>query len=226
MAYTQLNIIDRHRIADLQAQGASLRQIAAVLDRASSTVARELKRNRLPAGPHRHVPLHLPCPMPPPACGLPYTPHRPTPAPRLRAAADGFGSRRSRWPPPSPCGAPFPSLHPHHYAPFPQAQAPRLQMAMAVDLLKQALSPGRDAPGDGGSGAWWSRPATLPAAAGPRTVAPTRPRRGGSPCRGRSGCSRAARSGPAAAPKARSACALGQPRDSTGGCAPPVAPTE
>ena len=50
MGYTQLSINDRHRIADLHAQGASLRQIAAALDRASSTVARELKRNRLPAG--------------------------------------------------------------------------------------------------------------------------------------------------------------------------------
>ena len=50
MGYTQLSINDRHRIADLHAQGASLRQIAAALDRASSTVARELTRNRLPAG--------------------------------------------------------------------------------------------------------------------------------------------------------------------------------
>ena len=50
MAYTQLSIDDRHRIADLHAQGASLRQIAAALDRASSTVARELTRNRLLAG--------------------------------------------------------------------------------------------------------------------------------------------------------------------------------
>ena len=50
MGYTQLSINDRHRIADLHAQGASLRQIAAGVDRASSTDARELTRNRLPAG--------------------------------------------------------------------------------------------------------------------------------------------------------------------------------
>lgn len=38
------------QLALLQAQGASVRQIAAALDRAPSTVARELKRNRSPAG--------------------------------------------------------------------------------------------------------------------------------------------------------------------------------
>ena len=107
----------------------------------------------------------------PPACGLPYTPHRPTPAPHLRAAADGLGSRRSRWPPSSPCGAPFPSLHPHHYAPlYRNAQVfPLLQPgASPVDLLTPARSLQVD---DGasmmtGSGARCSLPATLQAAAG------------------------------------------------------------
>jgi IS30 family transposase len=43
--YTQLSIEDRCRMASLQDQGASIRQIAADLDRAPSTVAREIRRN-------------------------------------------------------------------------------------------------------------------------------------------------------------------------------------
>ena len=43
--YTQLGIEDRCERARLYAQGCSLRQIAATLDRAPSTIARELKRN-------------------------------------------------------------------------------------------------------------------------------------------------------------------------------------
>jgi IS30 family transposase len=43
--YAQLSIEDRCRIASLQEQGRSIRQIAAALDRAPSTVAREIKRN-------------------------------------------------------------------------------------------------------------------------------------------------------------------------------------
>ena len=43
--YAQLSIEDRCRIATLQGQGASIRQIAADLDRAPSTIAREFKRN-------------------------------------------------------------------------------------------------------------------------------------------------------------------------------------
>ena len=50
MGYRQLGEDERLQIALLQAQGASVRQIAAALDRAPSTVARELKRNRSPAG--------------------------------------------------------------------------------------------------------------------------------------------------------------------------------
>ena len=44
--YTQLSIEDRCRIAGLQEQGRSIRQIAAALDRAPSTIAREIGRNR------------------------------------------------------------------------------------------------------------------------------------------------------------------------------------
>jgi len=44
-AYLQLSIEDRCRIASLQEQGCSIRQIATALDRAPSTVAREVKRN-------------------------------------------------------------------------------------------------------------------------------------------------------------------------------------
>lgn len=43
--YLQLSLEDRCRIAGLQAQGHSIRQIAADLDRAPSTIAREIRRN-------------------------------------------------------------------------------------------------------------------------------------------------------------------------------------
>ena len=43
--YAQLSLEDRCRIAALQAQGQSIRQIAAALDRAPSTIAREIERN-------------------------------------------------------------------------------------------------------------------------------------------------------------------------------------
>jgi IS30 family transposase len=43
--YVQLSLEDRCEIARLQANGCSIRQIAAALDRAPSTIARELKRN-------------------------------------------------------------------------------------------------------------------------------------------------------------------------------------
>jgi IS30 family transposase len=44
--YQQLSLEDRCEIARLQAGGRSIRQIAAALDRAPSTIAREIKRNR------------------------------------------------------------------------------------------------------------------------------------------------------------------------------------
>ena len=43
--YSQLSLEDRCAIAQLQAQGRSIRQIAADLDRSPSTIARELRRN-------------------------------------------------------------------------------------------------------------------------------------------------------------------------------------
>src|SRR3990172_12461880 len=43
--YAQLSLEDRCEIARLQAEGRSVRQIATALDRAPSTIARELKRN-------------------------------------------------------------------------------------------------------------------------------------------------------------------------------------
>ena len=48
--YRQLSLEERCEIARLQADGASLRQIAAALHRAPSSIARELKRNRSRAG--------------------------------------------------------------------------------------------------------------------------------------------------------------------------------
>src|SRR3972149_540232 len=44
--YKQLSLEDRCEIARLQAEGRSIQQIAAALDRAPSTVAREIRRNR------------------------------------------------------------------------------------------------------------------------------------------------------------------------------------
>ena len=44
--YDQLSLGDRCEIARLQADGASIRQIAAALDRSPSTVSREIRRNR------------------------------------------------------------------------------------------------------------------------------------------------------------------------------------
>ncbi len=48
--YTQITIEERCELARLQAAGHSIRQVAAVLDRAPSTIARELKRNSSSAG--------------------------------------------------------------------------------------------------------------------------------------------------------------------------------
>ena len=45
-SYDQLTLDDRCEIARLFANGNSVRQIAAALDRSPSTVSRELKRNR------------------------------------------------------------------------------------------------------------------------------------------------------------------------------------
>ena len=45
-SYEQLSLDDRCEIARLSANGSSVRQIAATLDRSPSTVSRELKRNR------------------------------------------------------------------------------------------------------------------------------------------------------------------------------------
>src|SRR6201981_4168492 len=45
-SYEQLSLEDRCEIARLSANGNSVRQIAAALDRSPSTISRELKRNR------------------------------------------------------------------------------------------------------------------------------------------------------------------------------------
>jgi transposase, IS30 family len=44
-SYGQLSLEDRCEIARLSANGSSIRQIAAALDRPPSTISRELKRN-------------------------------------------------------------------------------------------------------------------------------------------------------------------------------------
>ncbi len=49
-SYGQLSLEDRCEIARLSANGSSVRQIAAALDRSPSTICRELKRNRAQAG--------------------------------------------------------------------------------------------------------------------------------------------------------------------------------
>ena len=53
--YGHLPLEERWQLAHLQAAGRSIRQIAATLDRAPSTVAREVKRNRAPAGAYQPV---------------------------------------------------------------------------------------------------------------------------------------------------------------------------
>jgi len=44
-SYRQLSLEERCEIARLQADGRSIQQIAAALDRATSSISRELKRN-------------------------------------------------------------------------------------------------------------------------------------------------------------------------------------
>ncbi len=44
-SYAQLSLEERCTISRLQADGVSVRQIASAVDRAPSTIARELKRN-------------------------------------------------------------------------------------------------------------------------------------------------------------------------------------
>jgi transposase, IS30 family len=51
--YAQLSFDERIEIAALQAKGCSLRQIARCLDRAPSTISRELKRNKAQTKPYR-----------------------------------------------------------------------------------------------------------------------------------------------------------------------------
>ena len=51
--YGQVTLEERCEMARLQAAGRAVRQIAAALDRAPSTGARELKRNRAPAGAYK-----------------------------------------------------------------------------------------------------------------------------------------------------------------------------
>jgi IS30 family transposase len=53
--YAQLSLDDRIQIASLQSQGRSIRQIAASLDRAPSTISRELRRNKAATKPYKPV---------------------------------------------------------------------------------------------------------------------------------------------------------------------------
>ncbi|MBL8994491.1 MAG: helix-turn-helix domain-containing protein [Spirochaetia bacterium] len=54
--YRHLSIIERNRLAELRAQGKSIRAIAAILGRNHSTLARELKRNALSENAHAYAP--------------------------------------------------------------------------------------------------------------------------------------------------------------------------
>jgi IS30 family transposase len=51
--YSHLTAEDRDRLADLKADGLSLREIARALGRAASTISRELRRNVLDSGAYR-----------------------------------------------------------------------------------------------------------------------------------------------------------------------------
>src|SRR5689334_24825482 len=53
---THLELEERERLAELKAEGLSLRAMARALGRAASTVSRELRRNALPKG--GHLPVH------------------------------------------------------------------------------------------------------------------------------------------------------------------------
>ncbi|HWR84247.1 MAG TPA: helix-turn-helix domain-containing protein [Candidatus Deferrimicrobium sp.] len=53
--YDQITIEERCEMARLRAAGRSVRQVAAALDRAPSTVAREMKRNCGQKGPYQPV---------------------------------------------------------------------------------------------------------------------------------------------------------------------------
>src|SRR5690242_1581276 len=53
---THLELEERERLAELRAEGLSLRAIARALGRAASTISRELRRNALPRG--GHLPVH------------------------------------------------------------------------------------------------------------------------------------------------------------------------
>ena len=58
MGYRQLSIEERCEIARLRAEGASVREVARRLDRAASTVTRELRRNASPTGGYRPSVAH------------------------------------------------------------------------------------------------------------------------------------------------------------------------
>ena len=51
--YSQLTVGERDRLADLKAEGLSLRAIARALGRAASTISREVRRNALSRGVYR-----------------------------------------------------------------------------------------------------------------------------------------------------------------------------
>src|SRR5437764_15139333 len=53
---THLELVERERLAALEAEGLSLRSIARALGRAASTISRELRRNALPKG--GYLPVH------------------------------------------------------------------------------------------------------------------------------------------------------------------------
>src|ERR671932_253263 len=53
---THLELEERERLAELQAEGLSLRAIARALGRGGSTISRELRRNALPKG--GYLPVH------------------------------------------------------------------------------------------------------------------------------------------------------------------------
>ena len=87
--HKQLNQAERRKLARLQAEGRSARQIAAALDRAPSTITRELKRNARadgsydPGGAQRQTRAHCMTGLPRLAAGA-----------RRRTARAGAGHAR------------------------------------------------------------------------------------------------------------------------------------
>ena len=110
LRYTQISIEERCEIARLRATGASVRQIAASLDRAPSTVARELKRNA--SGTRVGTSRGMPNSRPVLGAGADHVSNGMTGCAKASCPASSRAGRRSRLPaglPVRPAGVSYPT---------------------------------------------------------------------------------------------------------------------